>query len=71
MASVNSDCPKMKIEENDFTGEFDSHQSTVEWKWQNGEPLLSTTCAQYAVPGEYRSEHEAELDQWVADGGSW
>ena len=59
---------KMKIEDSDFTAEFDGHRWVVEWKWENGEPLLHNQCSQYAVPGEYKSEYEAELDQWVADG---
>ena len=72
---INNDCPKMKIEKNDFAAafddfavEFDDHQWKVEWEWQNGEPLMSNWCARHAVLGEYISEHEAGLEQWVADG---
>ena len=68
VTSASYEGPKMRIQENDFTAEFDGRQWTVEWKWQNGEPQLSNMCAQYAVPGEHQSEYEAELGQWVADG---
>ena len=68
VTSTSGERPKMRIQENDFTAEFDGHQWTVEWKWQNGEPQLSNRCAQYAVPGECQSEYAAELDQWVVDG---
>ena len=67
-AAVDSQDMQLKIEDIDFKAEFDGNRWTVEWMWQDGEPLLSNKCAQYAVPGEYKSEYEAELDQWVNDG---
>ena len=66
--SSDSEGMQMKVEDNDFIAEYDGSRWTVEWKWQNGEPQLSNQCAQYAVPGKYKGEYEAELDQWVADG---
>ena len=66
-------CAALKIDQPDFSVEFDQHQKawTASWRWLgNQEPAkLRNGGAKYHVPDQIRPAYEEELREWIKD--SW
>ena len=58
----------LEIDDNDFKAVFDGVNWTVEWKWVNGEPMLTNKCQGYRVPSDCKEQYEEEVEQWIKDG---
>ena len=62
-------CAAIKLEEPDFSAEFDQHTKswTVSWKWSGDQPpeRLRNTVPEYNVPASAQVEYERELRTWI------
>ena len=65
-------CAALRIDQPDFSVEFDPHQKawTTSWRWSgNQEPAkLWNGVAKYHVPDQIRPAYEEELREWIKDG---
>ena len=65
-------CASLRIDQPDFSVEFDPHQKawTTSWRWSgNQEPAkLQNGVAEYHVPDQTRPAYEEELCEWIKDG---
>ena len=60
-----------KIEDRDFTAEFDGSKWTVKWKWkEGGQPVLKNQKEQYdsTVSEENKAAYESEVNRWIEEG---
>ena len=61
----------IKLEDKDFSANFDGKCWTVEWKWKNGvEPTLTNLVSDYnsGLSDEVRVKYEGEVNKWVDEG---
>ena len=61
----------IKLEDKDFSANFDGKCWTVEWKWKNGvEPTLKNLVGDYnsRLGDEVRTKYEREVNRWVDEG---
>ena len=65
-------CVALRIDQPDFSIEFDAHQKawTASWRWLgNQEPAkLLNGVPEYHVPDQIRPAYEKELREWIKDG---
>lgn len=58
----------VRLEEVDFSAEFQDGKWKVWWKWKDAEPELRNQKGEYHVNDDIRPEYEKEVEQWIADG---
>ena len=65
-------CATLRIDQSDFSVEFDPHQKswTASWRWLgNQKPAkLWNRVVKYHVPDQIRPAYEEELREWIKDG---
>ena len=62
-------CAALKIDQPDFSVEFDQHQKvwTTSWKWSGNRKMakLQNSIAEYHVPSQIRPAYERKLCTWI------
>jgi hypothetical protein len=60
----------VRIDDEDFVGEFKDGHWTVEWKWNAGDagPILANKVPQYSIDPAAKGAFEEEVREWIRDG---
>jgi len=61
---------RVRIDDADFSAEFDGRHWTVRWKWTDATslPELTNRVASYRIQPQVRTEFEGEVDEWIRKG---
>lgn len=58
----------IKLEDKDFSAEFDGVKWVVRWRWRDSPPVLKNSAKRYAMNKEVEERFEREVDKWVEEG---
>ena len=69
-AAIGKTCEEKQlvVSDHDFRAHFHGQKWTVEWKWNDGEPVITNKCAGYPVAPDVVDDFDHEIEQWIKDG---